>query len=118
MDRPDTFQLAPDTRFLSDQAAQKLCAALEGAGYQALFVGGCVRNAVMGMPASDIDIATSARPDTVMECAEAAGWRAVPTGIDHGTVTVVVDGSPFEVTTFRRDVATDGRRAVVTFSAD
>jgi tRNA nucleotidyltransferase/poly(A) polymerase len=89
---------------------------LEDAGHQALFVGGCVRNAVMGITASDVDISTSAEPQAVMDCAAAAGLRAIPTGIDHGTVTVVVQGTPFEVTTFRRDVATDGRRAVVAFS--
>nr|WP_275982063.1 CCA tRNA nucleotidyltransferase [Frigidibacter sp. ROC022] len=86
------------------------------AGHRALVVGGCVRNAVMGLPGGDVDIATDARPETVMRLAEAAGFRAVPTGIEHGTVTVVVEGAPYEVTTFRRDVETDGRRAVVAFS--
>jgi tRNA nucleotidyltransferase/poly(A) polymerase len=118
MDRPDTFRLDPDTPFLRNPAAQKLCAVLEDAGHQALFVGGCVRNAVMGVAASDVDLSTDARPQTVMDLATAAGWRAIPTGIDHGTVTVIVDHTPFEVTTFRRDVATDGRRAVVAFSDD
>ena len=83
---------------------------------QALFVGGCVRNALLGAKVDDIDIATDAHPDRVMGLAAAAGLRAVPTGIDHGTVTVIADGIPHEVTTFRRDVETDGRRAVVAFS--
>jgi tRNA nucleotidyltransferase/poly(A) polymerase len=116
MDGQDALRLSADTPFLADPAGQALCALLEDAGHQALFVGGCVRNAVMGIAASDVDISTSAVPQAVMECAAAAGLHAIPTGIDHGTVTVVVQGTPFEVTTFRRDVATDGRRAVVVFS--
>lgn len=118
MDRPDTFRLSADTAFLADPAGQQLCSVLEGAGHQVFFVGGCVRNAVMGLDASDIDISTSAVPQTVIDVAKGAGFRAIPTGIDHGTVTVVVKGTPFEVTTFRRDIATDGRRAVVAFSND
>ena len=91
-------------------------AMLTGTGHQAYVVGGAVRNAVMGLPVSDMDIATDARPEQVMALAEAAGLRAVPTGIDHGTVTVVSGDIPYEVTTFRRDVETDGRRAVVAFA--
>ena len=90
--------------------------ALTADGAQALFVGGCVRNALLGAKVDDIDIATDAHPDRVMRLASDAGLRAVPTGIDHGTVTVIADGIPHEVTTFRRDVETDGRRAVVAFS--
>ncbi len=102
--------------WVSDPATQKVCAALTGAGAQALFVGGCVRNALLGAPVSDIDIATDAHPDRVMELAQAAGLKAIPTGIEHGTITVVSGGAPHEITTFRRDVKTDGRRAVVAFS--
>ncbi|MEO0830398.1 MAG: CCA tRNA nucleotidyltransferase [Pseudomonadota bacterium] len=91
---------------------------LEQAGYKALFVGGCVRNSLLGVPVADIDLATDAVPQRVLELAEDAGIKAIPTGIDHGTVTLVVDAVPVEVTTFRRDVATDGRRAVVAFSQD
>lgn len=83
---------------------------------RALIVGGAVRNAILGEPVEDIDIATDARPERVVELAQAAGLRPVPTGIEHGTVTIVAAGEGFEVTTFRRDVATDGRRAVVAFS--
>jgi poly(A) polymerase len=90
---------------------------LEGKGHLALFVGGCVRNALYFLPVSDIDIATDARPQEVTRIAEAAGFKVVPTGIEHGTVTVVAHGKPHEVTTFRRDVKTDGRRAVVAFSS-
>ena len=118
MDRQPAFRLDPDTGFLADPKGQTICAALEGAGHAAFFVGGCVRNAVMGVAASDVDIATDATPDRVMDIAKAAGMRAVPTGVEHGTVTLVTLGVPFEVTTFRKDVATDGRRAVVAFSSD
>jgi poly(A) polymerase len=104
--------------WLAQPGTQALCAALEAAGHRALFVGGCVRNALMGVPVADVDIATDARPEAVTRLAEAAGLRVVPTGIDHGTVTVIAQGVPHEVTTFRRDVETDGRRAVVAFSQD
>jgi poly(A) polymerase len=99
---------APETQAVFD--------ALEAGGHRAFFVGGCVRNALLGQPVTDIDISTDAVPDEVMRLAEVAGLRPVPTGIDHGTVTVVSGGEGHEVTTFRRDVETDGRRAVVAFS--
>ena len=102
--------------WVSKPATQRVCNALTDAGFQALFVGGCVRNALLGAPVSDIDIATDARPEKVVELAEKAGLKAIPTGIEHGTITVVSDGIPHEITTFRRDVETDGRRAVVAFS--
>ena len=102
--------------WLHHPGTQALCRAIEVAGFHALFVGGCVRNGLLGLPTDDIDIATDARPDRVMEIAGAAGLKAVPTGIDHGTVTVVADGLAHEVTTFRRDVETDGRRAVIAFA--
>ena len=89
-----------------------------GTSPEALFVGGCVRNAVLGVGAGDIDIATILNPNNVMDILSAAGIKVIPTGIDHGTVTAVVDGVPFEITTLRRDVETDGRRAVVAFSTD
>ena len=98
--------------------AAPVMAALEGAGGQARFVGGCVRNALLGADIDDVDIATTLTPDAVTKALDAAGIKAVPTGIEHGTVTAVVDGRPFEVTTLRRDVETDGRRAVVAFTQD
>ncbi len=102
--------------WITAPATQAVCTALISAGAQALFVGGCVRNALLGAPVSDIDISTDARPEQVMKLAKAAGLKAIPTGLEHGTITVVSDGIPHEITTFRRDVETDGRRAVVAFS--
>ena len=104
--------------WLSSDAAQKVCGMLTDAGHQAWFVGGCVRNALLDVPVSDMDLTTNARPDDVVALAKTAGLKVIPTGIEHGTVTVVMDGKPFEITTFRRDVATDGRRATVAFSDD
>lgn len=97
---------------------QAVCRMLTDAGYRALFVGGCVRNALLGQPVADVDIATDARPETVSVLAEKAGLRPVPTGLAHGTVTVVSGHVPHEVTTFRRDVETFGRHATVAFSTD
>lgn len=104
--------------WLASASAQRALGLLTEAGHAAYFVGGCVRNALIGAEVADLDIATSAEPAEVTALAESAGIRAIPTGFDHGTVTLVIDGQPFEVTTFRRDVETDGRRAVVTFSMD
>ncbi|HQY42783.1 MAG TPA: CCA tRNA nucleotidyltransferase [Paracoccaceae bacterium] len=95
---------------------QQVLACLTAGGHRAYLVGGCVRNALMGLAVSDIDIATDARPDRVVTLAQAAGLKVVPTGIDHGTVTIIAGGAPHEVTTFRQDVETDGRRAVVAYS--
>jgi poly(A) polymerase len=89
-----------------------------GSGDVARFVGGCVRNALIGAPVGDIDIATALVPEDVVERLTAAGLKAVPTGIEHGTVTAVADGTPVEITTLRRDVETDGRHAVVAFTTD
>lgn len=108
------MKLRGDWRLASETVA--VMRMLEEGGHQAWFVGGCVRNDLLGVPVSDIDIATDARPETVVRLAEAAGLKPVPTGIDHGTVTVVSGHVPHEVTTFRRDVETDGRRAVVAYS--
>ena len=91
---------------------------LDRAGEEARVVGGAVRNALLGEPLGDIDIATTALPDEVIRRAEAAGFKAVPTGIEHGTVTVVAAGRPFEVTTLREDVETFGRHAKVAFGRD
>ncbi|MGX9352474.1 CCA tRNA nucleotidyltransferase [Shimia sp. W99] len=95
---------------------QAVCRMLTDAGFQALFVGGCVRNALLGVEVNDIDISTDAVPTRVVELAQVAGLKAIPTGIDHGTITVVSNHVPHEITTFRKDVETDGRRAVVAFS--
>ncbi|MCB2115864.1 MAG: CCA tRNA nucleotidyltransferase [Rhodobacteraceae bacterium] len=98
------------------RGVQEVLGLLNGAGHAAYLVGGCVRNALLGHPVSDIDIATDAEPSRVTDLAGRAGLKVVPTGIDHGTVTIVVDGAPHEVTTFRRDVETHGRRATVAYS--
>ena len=104
--------------WIEARATQAVCEMLTGAGYQALFVGGCVRNALLGGPGGDIDIATDARPEVVMELAGEAGLKPVPTGIEHGTITVVSGHIGHEVTTFRKDVQTFGRHAVVAFADD
>lgn len=102
--------------WITAEHTQAVCRMLSDAGHRALFVGGCVRNAIIGAPVTDIDIATDAWPETVIELAKDAGLRPVPTGLEHGTITVIAGGIPHEVTTFRRDVETDGRRAVVAYS--
>jgi poly(A) polymerase len=101
---------APETRAVMDVLTRD--------GGAARFVGGCVRNALLGVPVEDIDIATPLLPDEVARRLVAAGMQAVPTGIEHGTITAVTNKTPFEITTLRRDVSTDGRRATVAFSTD
>lgn len=102
--------------WMSDERTRRVMNAL-GAG-NALFVGGCVRDALMARNGGDIDIATHLTPQDVQEKLKAAGIRSIPSGIDHGTITAIVDAKTFEVTTLRKDVATDGRRAVVAFTRD
>ncbi|TIX88494.1 CCA tRNA nucleotidyltransferase [Rhizobium sp. P44RR-XXIV] len=101
-----------------DEALGRVLSLLNADGGEARVVGGAVRNSLMGLPVADIDIATTLLPEAVVERANAADIKAVPTGIAHGTVTLVIDGKPFEITTLRRDVETDGRRARVAFSED
>ena len=103
---------------MTDAPTQRLFAALGAAGIAARFVGGCVRNAVFDRPIQDLDLAVDKPPETVMRALEAAKLKAVPTGLKHGTVTAVADDRVFELTTLRRDVETDGRRAVVAFTDD
>ncbi len=102
--------------WLKNEASQRVCRMLSQAGHQVFFVGGCVRNALLGQAVSDLDLATDAVPSRVQKFAKEAGIKCIPTGIDHGTVTLVVDDFPFEVTTFRNDLSTDGRHATVGFS--
>jgi poly(A) polymerase len=97
---------------------QAVFAALAARGHVARAVGGAVRNALLGRPVVDVDIATTARPEEVIAAVRAAGLSAVPTGIAHGTVTVIADRLPYEVTTLRRDVETHGRHATVAFTDD
>lgn len=107
-----------DAAWLQDARLQKLFAVIVAAGGEARVAGGAVRNALMGLPLSDIDLATTLLPEQLMSVCAAAGMKVYPTGIDHGTLTVVHDGAVFEVTTLRLDVATDGRHAEVVFTAD
>ena len=112
--QPQPWMTAPQTRAVIE--------ALAKAGIAARFVGGCVRDALLGRPIADIDLATPARPEEVAAALDKAGIKPVPTGIEHGTITAVVnDPAPprhFEITTLRRDVETYGRRARVAFDAD
>jgi poly(A) polymerase len=107
-----------DAAWLQKGPVRELIAALDRAGEEARVVGGAVRDALLAEPLGDIDIATTALPDEVIRRVEAAGFKAVPTGIEHGTVTVVADGRPLEVTTLREDVETFGRHAKVAFGRD
>ena len=95
-----------------------LRAAFDATTAQILFVGGAVRNALMGLPVADIDLATELPPDQTITVLEKAGIKTVPTGIDHGTITAVINERAFEITTFRKDIETDGRHALVRFSTD
>ena len=109
-----------DQPWLRASATRAVMAALEATGGPgcARFVGGCVRNALIGAPVADIDIATTLKPEETDRAIRAAGLKAVPTGIAHGTVTAVSERQPFEITTLRRDVSTDGRNATVAFTDD
>lgn len=106
--------------WLTDPATVRVMDALEAAGGPdvARFVGGCIRNSLVGRPVDDIDIAARLKPEATMAALKAAGIKAVPTGLAHGTVTAVAEHRPFEITTLRRDVETDGRRATVAFTDD
>jgi tRNA nucleotidyltransferase/poly(A) polymerase len=107
-----------DAPWLKSGPAARVLGLLNSDGEQARVVGGAVRNALLNIPLGDIDIATTALPDEVVRRAKAAGIKSVPTGIDHGTVTLVVEGQPFEVTTLREDTETFGRKARVAFGRD
>ncbi len=122
---PSMFQSAPPRHLrsrtlngLSGRKSSRVFSALSKEGVTTRAVGGAVRNTLLGLPVTEIDLATTALPDHVMALARAAGLKAVPTGIEHGTVTVIADGMPFEVTTLRRDVETYGRHATVAFTED
>ncbi len=107
-----------DAGWLTTGALPRLLGLLDRDGEEARVVGGAVRNALLGVPIAEIDIATTAVPEEVVKRAAAAGFKSVPTGIEHGTVTVIIDKHPFEVTTLRRDVETYGRHAKVEFGRD
>jgi tRNA nucleotidyltransferase/poly(A) polymerase len=107
-----------DAPWLRSGPAARVLALLNGDGEETRVVGGAVRNALLGVPIGDIDIATTALPTEVVRRAKASNIKSVPTGIEHGTVTLVVDGKPFEVTTLREDIETFGRKAKVAFGRD
>lgn len=107
-----------DAPWLTSEPLAAIFAAFEAAGHRAYLVGGAVRNAVLSEPVGDLDLATDATPAEMKALASAAGIKAIPTGIDHGTMTLIAGGVPFEITTFRRDVETYGRHATVAFSTD
>jgi poly(A) polymerase len=113
----DSVKLPPATWRTRD-GLRELCAALGAAEGQARFVGGAVRDTLLGLPVADIDIATPHAPETVMSLLRERSIKAVPTGLAHGTITAVTAGGPVEVTTLRRDVSTDGRHAIVAFTDD
>ncbi|CAN5150661.1 CCA tRNA nucleotidyltransferase [soil metagenome] len=110
--------ILPDAPWRHRPGLDGLLVALGVAQGEARFVGGAVRDTLLGQPTSDIDIATIHQPAQVLERLTAAGIKAIPTGIAHGTLTAVLEGRPVEITTLRRDVSTDGRRATVAFTAD
>lgn len=107
-----------NAEWLKGESLQRLLSVLSSEGEEARIAGGAVRNTLLGEAVTDIDIATMARPEEVLRRLEAAGIRAVPTGIEHGTVTAILDGRPFEITTLRADIETDGRHARVAFGRD
>ena len=108
----------PATSWRERAGLRPLLAALDASTGQTRFVGGCVRDTLLGLPVSDVDLATRLQPDEVMTRLKRARIRAVPTGIAHGTVTAVLSDGPVEVTTLRRDVSTDGRRATIAYTED
>jgi poly(A) polymerase/tRNA nucleotidyltransferase (CCA-adding enzyme) len=114
MNEHPAMRIVPPPEFLADPALAAVMAAVP----EARVVGGAVRDALAGLPVADIDLATPRPPEEVMRQLEKAGLKAVPTGIDHGTVTAVSGGRGFEITTLRRDESTDGRRAVVAWTDD
>lgn len=116
--RPEPHPLLADAPWLRSAATRRVFDVLEARGFGVRAVGGTIRNTLLAIPVSDVDLATTAAPEQVMEAAVAAGLKAIPTGVEHGTVTIVANGVPYEVTTLRRDVATDGRRATVAFTDD
>ena len=111
-DRQDTF------RWIEKPETRRIIDLFGSAEVEMRFVGGCVRDSLCGREIGDIDIATAARPEAVQKMLHDAGIKSVPTGIEHGTLTAIVDGQAFEITTYRRDVETDGRHAVVSFGTD
>jgi poly(A) polymerase len=107
-----------DAAWVKDGEVARLLALLDRDGEEARIVGGAVRNALLRIPVAEIDVATTAVPEEIIRRVEAAGGKAIPTGIEHGTITAIVDHRPIEVTTLRQDVETFGRKARVVFGRD
>ncbi|MEJ5085459.1 CCA tRNA nucleotidyltransferase [Brucella pseudogrignonensis] len=114
----DTVNISDRANWLRSKPLQALFAALNRDGGEVRVVGGAVRNALLGTKVSDVDLATTHLPEETVRLAKEAGFKPVPTGIEHGTITVVVQGQPFEVTTLRKDIETNGRHAKVAFGTD
>jgi poly(A) polymerase len=108
----------PDALWRHRPGMDRLLAALDAKAGATRFVGGCVRDTLLGLAVSDVDLATRLAPEEVVRRLEAARIKAVPTGLAHGTITAVSEGAPVEITTLRRDVSTDGRRATVAYTED
>src|SRR6185295_17040797 len=115
MNTKPALQNAP---WLNSGPTSRVLKLLNGGGEEARVVGGAVRNALLDIPIGDVNVATTALPEEVVRRAKEAGIKSVPTGIEHGTVTLVIDGQPFEVTTLREDTETFGRKAKVAFGRD
>ena len=113
-----TMPSLADAAVLRQPELARLLALLDGKGEETRIAGGAVRDTLLGRPVHEVDIATTALPEEVTRRGQQAGFKVVPTGAEHGTVTVVVQGRPFEVTTLRHDVETDGRHALVRFGRD
>lgn len=113
-----TVKLLPDAEWQHADGLKKVLAVLGDSFGGPRYVGGAVRDTLLGLPVADVDIATALLPMDVIDRLEAGGIKAIPTGIEHGTITAAVDGKNYEITTLRRDVATDGRRATVAFATD
>ncbi|MEM6496882.1 MAG: CCA tRNA nucleotidyltransferase [Pseudomonadota bacterium] len=118
MPEPDPLPTLQDQLWLRCEATQRVMSLLEQAGFEARVVGGAVRNALLGKQVKDVDIATTAQPKQVLALAEEHSMKAIATGLAHGTVTVISGDTPYEITTLRKDVSTDGRHAVVAFTDD
>ncbi|MCD4513992.1 CCA tRNA nucleotidyltransferase [Brucella pseudogrignonensis] len=114
----DTVNISDRANWLRSKPLQALFAALNRDGGEVRVVGGAVRNTLLGTKVSDVDLATTHLPEETVRLAKEAGFKPVPTGIEHGTITVVVQGQPFEVTTLRKDIETNGRHAKVAFGTD
>ncbi len=113
-----TVNITDRADWLHDAQLQRLLAALAAGGEEARIAGGAVRNSLLGQAVTDIDIAATTLPDETVIRAESAGFKTAPTGIKHGTITVIAEGKAFEVTTLRADIETDGRKATVRFGRD